>query len=65
MESLNKNISTADKKHKDDELLLLENRLSEVITLLSIESNDDNKKKLDEEYFELMDKIKKIKAELE
>lgn len=65
MESLNKNISTVDKKHKDDELLLLENRLSEVITLLSIESNDDNKKKLDEEYFELMDKIKKIKAELE
>lgn len=65
MERLNKNISSIDKKHKDDDLLLLENRLSEVITLLSIESNDENKKKLDVEYFELMGKIKKIKTKLE
>ena len=63
VESLN-NRNSIDKKHKDDDLLLLENRLSEVITLLSIENNEDNKKKLDKEYFELMDKIKKLKSEL-
>ena len=63
VESLN-NRNSIDKKHKDDDLLLLENRLSEVITLLTIENNEDNKKKLDKEYFELMDKIKKLKSEL-
>ena len=63
VESLN-NRNSIDKKHKDDDLLLLENRLSEVITLLTIENNEDNKKKLVKEYFELMDKIKKLKSEL-
>lgn len=61
IENLNKNKSGLDKKHKDDEILVLENRLSEVISLLSIENDEDKKKELDKEYFELIGEIKKLK----
>lgn len=50
-----------EKAHSDDEILLLENKVSEIISLLSLESNEDKKKKLNKEYFELIDKLKKVK----
>ena len=64
VESFNKD-NNIDKKHKEDERLVLENRLSEVTSLLSIEGDEEKKKELDKEYFELVNKIKELKSELE
>ena len=65
IESFNKDKNDKEKKHSEDEILVLENRLSEVISLLSVESSEEKKKELNEEYFELMNKVKKLKENIE
>ena len=57
-ENNNKN---SENKHLDDEILLLENKVSEVISLLSIESDEEKKEKLNEEYLELVNSLKEVK----
>lgn len=47
-------------KKIEDELLVLKNRLTEVISLLSLESDEDKKAELDLEYKDLLSKIKKL-----
>jgi len=54
-------ISKGEKDNKDV-LLVLENRLSELIFRLSTEINSENKKSLDMEYVELLKSIKRIKG---
>lgn len=49
------------KKKCEDELLVLRNKLTEVISRLSLEINEDKKEKLDLEYKDLLNKIKNIK----
>lgn len=49
------------KKKCEDELLVLKNKLTEVISRLSLESNEYIKKQLDLEYKDLLNKIKNIK----
>ena len=61
LEYENKLINKVDKEH-DDELLVLENRLSETISLLSIETDEEKKSTLNNEYINLISKIKKIKV---
>ena len=59
---INKN---SENKHLDDEILLLENKLSEVISLLSIESKEDKKEKLNKEYLELINSLREVKLKRE
>lgn len=54
-------INKVEKQNKDD-LLVLENRLSELIFRLSTEINKDNKESLEVEYVELLKSIKRIKG---
>ena len=54
-------ISKREKDNKDV-LLVLENRLSELVFRLSTEINSENKKSLDMEYVELLKSIKRIKG---
>ena len=51
--------------HLDDEILLLENKLSEVISLLSIETKEDKKEKLNKEYLELINSLREVKLKRE
>lgn len=51
-------------KNVKDNLMLLENRLSEVISLMSIESNLNKKELFEEEFNELVVKIKELKNSL-
>lgn len=57
-----KNIDRVDinKKKCEEEFLVLKNRLTEVISLLSLETNEVKKEELDLEYKNLLDKIKNI-----
>ena len=49
----------------DDEILLLENKLSEVLSLLSIETKEDKKEKLNKEYLELINSLREVKLKRE
>ena len=53
------------KKHLDDEILVVENKVSEVISLLSIETKEDKKEKLNKEYLELINYLRELKLKLE
>lgn len=57
-----KNIDSVDinKKKCEEELLVLKNRLTEVISLLSLETNKVKKEELDLEYKNLLDRIKNV-----
>ena len=55
----------SENKHLDDEILLLENKLSEVISLLSIETKEDKKEKLNKEYLELINSLREVKLKRE
>lgn len=57
--------NTIEKRNNKDKLLILENRLSEVISLLSIETNEEKKRDLDSEFFKLTKDIKKLKDEMD
>lgn len=50
-------------RHNKDEILVLENKISEVISMLSIETDVNKKEKLDNEYNILLKDIKKLKEE--
>ena len=49
----------------DDEILVVENKVSEVISLLSIETKEDKKEKLNKEYLELINYLRELKLKLE
>lgn len=51
----------SNKKKCEDELLVLKNKLTEVISRLSLEVNEEKKEQLDLEYKDLLNEIKKIK----
>ena len=55
----------SENKHLDDEILLLENKLSEVLSLLSIETKEDKKEKLNKEYLELINSLREVKLKRE
>lgn len=60
------NFKTKPKANKNERIyienkLLLENRLSEVISLLSLESNQKKKDFLEKEYFNVLNKLKSLK----
>lgn len=59
------NYKNGEKKHLDDEILILENKVSEVIFLLSIETKEDKKEKLNKEYLELINYLRELKLKLE
>ena len=61
IKSFENNNKNSENKHLDDEILLLENKVSEVISLLSIESDEEKKDKLNEEYLELVNSLKEVK----
>ncbi len=61
IKSFENNNKNSENKHLDDEILLLENKVSEVISLLSIESDEEKKEKLNEEYLELVNSLKEVK----
>ena len=50
-----------DEKVRQDNKMILENKLSEVISLLSFESNLEKKNLLEKEYFNILNKIKSLK----
>lgn len=50
-----------DEKVRQDNKMILENKLSEVISLLSFESNLDKKNLLEKEYFNILNKIKSLR----
>ena len=56
--------NNSENKDIKDKLLILENRLTEVISLLSIEQDEDKKKELDTEFFKLTKDIKELKQDL-
>lgn len=58
-----KNKKNVDKyeKQKNDEILVLQNKLSSIISTICIENNLDKKKKLEQEYDELLRKLKLLK----
>lgn len=53
------------KKHLDDEILVLENKVSEVISLLSIETKEEKKEQLNKEYLELINYLRELKLRRE
>lgn len=62
-ESIKKRGESKVEKHNKDEILVLENKISEVISMLSIETDVNKKEKLDNEYNILLKDIKKLKEE--
>lgn len=50
-----------DEKVRQDNKMILENKLSEVISLLSFESNLDKKNLLEKEYFNILNKLKALR----
>ena len=50
-----------DEKVRQDNKMILENKLSEVISLLSFESNLEKKNLLEKEYFNILNKIKSLR----
>ena len=53
------------KKHLDDEILVLGNKVSEVISLLSIETKEEKKEQLNKEYLELINYLRELKLRRE
>lgn len=53
------------KKHLDDEILVLENKVSEVLSLLSIETKEEKKDQLNKEYLELINYLRELKLRRE
>ncbi|QAA32949.1 ribosomal protection-like ABC-F family protein [Clostridium manihotivorum] len=53
--------NTMKEVEKEKQLMLLQNRLSEVLGRLSMPSKKDNVEELDKEYYELLGKIKELK----
>lgn len=51
----------SDKESKEQEIAILENKLSEIIGKLSMPSKKDDVEALDKEYLEILGKLKKIK----
>ena len=60
-EEENKKCNSSEEKSIKDRLLILENRLTEVISLLSIETNEEKKKGFENEFFKLTKDIKELK----
>ncbi len=58
------NNKTVDNQELKNMILIKEAKLSNILTKLSYETNDENKNKLDIEYKVLLDEIKKIKRNL-
>lgn len=57
----NPQLETKSKKIKEERLLILENKLSEIISTISIEKDISKKENLNKEYLELIEKIKEMK----
>ena len=53
------------KKYLDDEILVLENKVSEVLSLLSIETKEEKKDQLNKEYLELINYLRELKLRRE
>ena len=53
------------KKHLDDVILVLENKVSEVLSLLSIETKEEKKDQLNKEYLELINYLRELKLRRE
>ena len=53
------------KEDAEKQILILQNRLSEIVGRLSMPSKQDNLEELDHEYHEIMGELKKLKASLE
>ena len=53
------------KKNLDDEILVLENKVSEVLSLLSIETKEEKKDQLNKEYLELINYLRELKLRRE
>lgn len=62
----NTNIKKIDKSKKrvNEEKMILENKITEVLSLLAIEKNADKKQKLNKDYIELIEKLKEINLTL-
>ena len=60
--SANKN-EDKQQRHIDDEILLLDNKIAEIINLLSLEKNEDVKKKLNQEFLNLSQKLNILKEQ--
>lgn len=63
-EFIERNKKKDQKQNIREELILLETRLSELISRLSIESDEEVKESLDRKYFEILNKIREYKAKL-
>jgi macrolide transport system ATP-binding/permease protein len=61
LDKKNKSIDN-DKEEIQKQVLILQNRLSEVIGRLSMPSKKDDVKALDKEYYEILDKLKRLKS---
>lgn len=61
LSKVNKCINT-NREEVQDEIIILENRLSEIIGKLSMQLQKDILEALDKEYYEILDKLKKLKA---
>ena len=57
-------IKRSNNKEKDENLMILENKLTEIIGKLSIPDSNQNIEQLNEEYYIILNKIKKIKANI-
>ena len=65
IESFNKDKNDKEKKHSEDEILVLENKVSEVLSLLSIETKEEKKDQLNKEYLELINYLRELKLRRE
>lgn len=61
LDKKNKSIDN-DKEEIQKQILILQNRLSEVIGRLSMPSKKDDIEALDKEYYEILDKLKRLKS---
>ena len=61
LEQLTNNETSEDERHINDEILLLENKLSKVISELSIVTDEEVKKTLNNEYMNIMNELKQLK----
>lgn len=57
----NTKLVTDSEREKKERLLILENKLSEIISIISIERDINKKESLNEEYLELIKKVKELK----
>ena len=56
-----RNETSEDERHINDEILLLENRLSKVISELSLVTDEKVKKTLNNEYLSMMNELKQLR----